>query len=77
MIETVPSFPVLVYQVRATQQAQVFRNRWPRDGKRLSDLTGGLTPLAEQVEHRPPGRIRQRTERGFRGIGNRLVPHNM
>jgi hypothetical protein len=76
MVEPVPAFTVLVYQVRATKETKVFRNGRPRDGKRLGDLPGRLTPFPEQVEHRPPGRVSQSAEGGFRGICNRLVPHN-
>jgi hypothetical protein len=34
IVKTVPSFSMFVYQMRTTKQAQVFRNRGSRDGKR-------------------------------------------
>lgn len=77
MVETVPAFPMLVYQVCATEQTQVFRNRRPRDRKRLRDLPSRLAPFAEQVENRSPGRISERAKGRLRRICNRLVPHNM
>lgn len=77
MVEAVPAFPMLVHQVCATQQTQVFRNRRPRDRKRLRDLPSRLAPFAEQVENRSPGRISESVESGLRRICNRLVPHNV
>lgn len=76
MIETVPSFTVLVYEMRTTKQSQVFRNCGPRDGKRLGNLTGRLTSFSEQVQDGAPRGISQGAEGRFRGICNRLVPHN-
>jgi hypothetical protein len=77
MVEAVPAFAVLVYQVCAPEQTQVFRNRRPRDRKRLRDLPSRLAPVAKQVEHRTPGRIGECAERGLRRICNRSVPHNV
>lgn len=77
MVETVPAFPMLVYQVCAAQQTQVFRNRRPRDRKRLRDLPSRLAPFAEQVEDGAPGWIGECAESGLGRICNRLVPHNM
>jgi hypothetical protein len=67
---------MLVHQMRASQQTQVLGNRRPRDRKRLGYLSGRLAAFAQQVEYGPAGRIGQGAESGFRGIRNRLVPHN-
>src|SRR5215470_3569866 len=50
VVETVPSFTVLVYQMRTTKQTQMLRNGGPRYGKRLGNLTGWLASFAEQIQ---------------------------
>jgi hypothetical protein len=66
MVKAVAAFALLVDQMRSPQQAEVFRNRWPGDRKRLGDLSGRLTAFAQQVEHRSASRVGQGAERRLR-----------
>src|SRR5215471_5379076 len=51
LIHAVASFTMLLDEVRAAQQAQMLANGRAGDRKGASDLSGGLTSLAQQVKY--------------------------
>lgn len=51
MVESVPSLALLLHQVSAPQQSQVFGDGRPRDRKLVRNLSGRLTAAPQQVEY--------------------------
>jgi hypothetical protein len=49
-----------------SQMSQVFGNRWTGYRESLGDISGGLGPTAQQVEHGPASGIGQRVKCGLR-----------
>jgi hypothetical protein len=66
--------------MRAAEQAQMLGDCGTRDGKSLSDASGGLAATAQEVEYGAAGGVGERLESGFGNLGrricNRTVPHN-
>lgn len=75
LIDPVPAFAALAYQMSAAQQAQVFGNGGPGYRKCAGNLAGGLASLAQQIENGAAGGIGQGVKCGFRRICNRTVTH--
>jgi hypothetical protein len=72
-----PPFPMLLNQMRAAQQAQVFGDGRTGDGKSSGNFPGGLAAAAKKIEDSAASGIGQ----GFKGprgqrICNRTVTHN-
>jgi hypothetical protein len=67
---------VLHHKAGLAELAKVLGDGGPGYREGFRDLAGGLFPAAKQIENGAPGGIGKRVKRGFRGICNRLVPHN-
>ena len=66
LVQAMPPFALLLHQMGAAQQAQVFGNRGPRHRKRPRNLPGRLDSLPQQVEYGPARGIGQGVEGSFR-----------
>jgi hypothetical protein len=62
LVDAVPTLAAFLHEVGASQQAQMFRNGWPRDRERLGDAAGRLTALAEEIEHSTTGGVGEGAE---------------
>jgi hypothetical protein len=69
LVDAMTAFTVLADEMGATQQAQMFRDRRTRDGKSLSNVSGGLAAAAQEVEDGSAGRIGERLEGSFSRLG--------
>jgi hypothetical protein len=76
-IETVAADAMFADKTGTAEQAQVFRDGRSGNGKRASNLSGGLVALAEQVEDGAAGGVGEGTEDSVWRMGNRTVSHNM
>jgi hypothetical protein len=76
IVPTAPSFAPLLYQVRTPQQAQMPRNRGPRNREGAGDLTSGLAAAPKHIKDGAPGWVRQGLESSFARICNLAATHN-
>jgi hypothetical protein len=76
LVQAPPALAAFVHEMRAAQQAQVLRDGRARNGKGLSDSSGGQAAPAQEVQHGAAGGIGQRAECGLCGICNCTVTHN-
>jgi hypothetical protein len=71
---------MLLHQVSAAQQAQMFGDGRAGDGKSLGDFSRGLAASAQKIEDGAACGIGKSLEGGFHrsqgGICNRTVTHN-
>jgi hypothetical protein len=75
-VNAVAANPVFADEAGATEKAEMFGDGRARDGEGVSDLSGGLVALAEQVEDGAAGGVGEGAEDGVRRMGNRTVSHN-
>ena len=61
-VDAVPTLAAFLHEMGASEQAQMFRNGWPRDGEGLGDVAGRLAALAEKVEHSTTGGVGEGAE---------------
>lgn len=76
LVDAVPALSAFPDEAGAAQQAQVFGDGRPGNGKRLGDAAGGPASVAEEIEDGAARGIGQSAERAFVGVGNRTVTHN-
>ena len=69
-VQALPAHAALFYQMRVSQQAQVFRNSRTGDCKGSGNLTGGLASMPQQIKHGAAGGVRESTEGGLPRIRN-------
>jgi hypothetical protein len=68
LIHAVSTFAMFIYEMGASEEAEVLRNRRAGDGKSFGDLSSGLTSLAEQIEDRSTSGIGEGLESGLAGM---------
>jgi hypothetical protein len=76
LVDAQPALAPFSYQPRPSQQSQMLRYRRPRHGKGSRDLPCRQASLPQQIQHRPPRRIRQRAERRPIPTCNHSATHN-
>ena len=77
LVQAVPALAAFLDEICASQQAQMFRNGWPRDGEGLGDAAGRLAALTEEIEHGTTGGVGEGAEGRIRQTCNRMVTHIM
>jgi len=53
LVDAVAARPMFPNQTSASEQAQMFRDGWPGDGKESSNPAGGKPFLPEEIENGP------------------------
>jgi hypothetical protein len=66
LIDAMAAFAMLLHQMRAPKQTQVFGNGRTRDWKRSGNFSRRLAASPEQIQDSSTGRIGQRLKSGLR-----------
>jgi hypothetical protein len=77
LVHAVSTLAAFLDKMGASQQAQMSRNGWPREGEGLGDAAGRLAALAEEIEHGTTGGVGEGAEGRIRRTCNRMVTHIM